>query len=96
MAQWVLKFNGQVVPRRTCRPLRTDELNNPVEIRHRKRFDEQIEGRFGSLVNPHKINIKMARNPENIENEFQEDFVPYEDGYEKQIIIPETHESEDS
>ena len=33
MAQWILKVNGRVVPRRSLRPLKLDEIHNPVEIK---------------------------------------------------------------
>ena len=32
MAQWILKANGRVVPRRSLRPLKVDEIHSPVEI----------------------------------------------------------------
>ena len=45
MAQWVLKANGNVVPRRTLRPLHVDELQNPTETKKREAFDVLIERR---------------------------------------------------
>ena len=45
MAQWVLKENGRVVPRRTLRPLHVDELQNPTETKKREAFDVLIERR---------------------------------------------------
>ena len=39
MAQWILKVNGRVVPRRSFRPLRDDEIHSPVEIKKREVFD---------------------------------------------------------
>ena len=35
MTQWVLKSNGNVVPRRTVRPLHVNELHNPQEVKKR-------------------------------------------------------------
>jgi hypothetical protein len=35
MAQWILKANGRVVPRRTCRPLTTAEIHSPCAIQQR-------------------------------------------------------------
>ena len=46
MAQWVLKANGNVVPRRTARPLHVDEIHNPQEIKKRETFDALIERRW--------------------------------------------------
>ena len=37
MAQWVLKANGNVVPRRTARSLHVDELHSPQEVKKRER-----------------------------------------------------------
>lgn len=48
MAQWILKPNGKVVPRRTVRPLEPDEWNSETEKRKRKIFDELIEKRWGT------------------------------------------------
>lgn len=45
MAQWVLKCNGNVVPRRTLRPLSVDELHSPTEIKSREIFDTLIQAR---------------------------------------------------
>lgn len=54
MAQWVLKANGRVVPRRSCRPLRTAEIHSPTELKKRQTFDELIERRHGTSINPPK------------------------------------------
>ena len=44
MAHRILKANGRVVPRRSLRPLKVDELHCPVEIKRREVFDELIRG----------------------------------------------------
>ena len=54
MAQWVLKANGNVVPRRSPRPLTTAEIHSPTEAKKRKIFDELIERRHGTSINPPK------------------------------------------
>jgi hypothetical protein len=54
MCQWVLKSNGKVVPRRSVRPLNPSEIHSEVEIRKRKVFDELIERRHGTSINPPK------------------------------------------
>ena len=48
MAQWILKANGRVVPRRSLRPLKVDEIHSPVEIKKREVFDELIKRRWGT------------------------------------------------
>ena len=48
MAQWVLKANGNVVPRRTLRPLQTAELHSETEKRKRIIFNTLIEKRWGT------------------------------------------------
>ena len=52
MGQWILKANGRVIPRRSLRPLKVDELHSPVEIRKREVFDELIKRRWGSPMTP--------------------------------------------
>ena len=42
MAQWILKANGRIIPCRTCRPLRQDEVNDPIEVVKQKSFDDAI------------------------------------------------------
>ena len=48
MAQWILKANGRVVPRRSLRSLKADELHSPVEIKKGEVFDELIKRRWCS------------------------------------------------
>ena len=48
MAQWILKTNGRVVPRRSLRPLKVDEIHSPVEIKEREVFDDLIKRRWGT------------------------------------------------
>ena len=52
MAQWILKANGRVVPRRSLRPMKVDELHSPVEIKKREVFDELIQRGWGSPMTP--------------------------------------------
>ena len=52
MAQWILKANGRVVPRRSLRPLKVDEIHSPVEIKKREVFDELIQRRWGTPMTP--------------------------------------------
>ena len=48
MSQWILKSTGKVVPRRTTRPLRTEEKHSPVEIKKRQMFDAIIRRKLGN------------------------------------------------
>lgn len=48
MTQWLLKANGNVVSRRTVRPLREEEKRHPVIKRQQEDFDAFIEKRFGT------------------------------------------------
>ena len=50
--KWILKANGRVVPRRSLRPLKVDELHSPVELKKREVFDELIKRRWGSPMTP--------------------------------------------
>ena len=42
------KANGRVVPKRSLKPLKVDELHSPVETKKREVFDELIQRRWGS------------------------------------------------
>ena len=50
MAQAVLKSNGTVVPRRTCRPLTIAEIESPTEQSLRNDFDARINSRHGDSL----------------------------------------------
>ena len=50
MAQWVLKANGNVVPRRTVRPLKASEISSETEQAKRKIFDDLIKTRHGTSL----------------------------------------------
>ena len=76
MCQWILKANGQVVPRCTVRPICTDEIYAEHEIRKRKIFDELIRKRWGDTINPPKLNSKIHTSK-------QHDFIEYEDEVEQ-------------
>jgi hypothetical protein len=52
MAQWVLKCNGMVVPRRSLRPLQVAEMHSPEEKERRKIFDACIARKLGTSVTP--------------------------------------------
>ena len=52
MCQWVLQHNGQVVPRRTLRRLKPEEISptNVAEANKRAAFDAEIKSRLGDSV----------------------------------------------
>ena len=84
MAQWVLKANGNVVPRRSPPKISVAELHSDVEEKKRAVFDRLIEKRRGTAINPPKSS--------NEEDKFEE----YYDDDEDQRVIPETEDSVDS
>ncbi len=47
MTAAILKSNGQVVYRRTFRPLTPEELADPVQVKHRQEFDESVAEALG-------------------------------------------------
>ena len=87
MAQWVLKANGKVVPRRTCRPLTVAETHSAQEQRKQTIFDGLIERRWGTSINPPKLD------PDNNE---QDKYEEYEDNDEVTRTVPEIEDSVDA
>jgi hypothetical protein len=55
MCQWILRANGKVVPCRTVRPLREDEKRDAGVVQKQKLFDGMINGRWGTSINPPKL-----------------------------------------
>ena len=78
MAQWILKANGQVVPRCSVRPLHPGELTSPSEQSKHQSFNALIDRRFGTLINP-------LQQPNDDDGKFG-NFEPYEDNNE--VIQP--------
>ena len=58
MAHWILKANGEVVPRKTHRPLQVSERHSPVEIKKREIFYNLIRRRWGDSVTPARTEVK--------------------------------------
>ena len=85
MCQWVLKANGEVVPRRSLRPLTTAEIHSPVEVKKRKVFDELIERRWGTSISP----------PKTVSDESHE-FEYYEDDEEQARKAPDVEDAVDA
>jgi hypothetical protein len=87
MAQWILKGNGNVVPRRSSRPLKPEEVHNEQEREKRKIFDALIERRWGRSINP------MTAEPDPDElNDYDE----YHDEDEDARVIPDIEDTVDA
>ena len=93
MAQWVLKSNGKVIPRRSTRPLTAAELDSPSELEKRKLFDKLIQGRYGETMSPSPISTKIE--VETV-SEDEDEFEPYTDGDEQPRVIPEHEDPVDA
>lgn len=83
MAQWILKANGNVVPRRSHRPLQTSELHSPSEEKKRRIFDALIERRWGTSISPPQTQPSK-------------DFDLYEDETERPNPMPDTEDTVDA
>ena len=79
MAQWILKANGNVVPRRSMRPLNTEEVHSEQEQAKRKVFSDLIKRRWGTSINP-------PRNAEPEPDDLESD--EYEDDDEVARVVP--------
>lgn len=86
MCQWVLKSNGNVVPRRSLRPLKPEELRSETENDKRKLFDALIAKRHGTSMNK----------PKPHSSEEDKAFDEYEDPDEDARIIPDIEDTVDS
>lgn len=86
MAQWILKANGNVVPRRTHRPLKIEEIHSEVEKKKRATFDALIERRWGTSINP------PTTEPLTTDDDFEE----YRDDDEDARIIPDIEDAVDA
>jgi len=92
MCQWVLKANGNVVPRRTVTPLTHDEIHSPNDERRRRVFDQLIEKRFGKSVNASK-DLQDSPTSAEIATEEEETWEPYTDEEEP---AHEVHDMDDA
>jgi hypothetical protein len=84
MAQWILKANGNVVPRRSCRPLNIAEQHSEQERAEQKIFDELIKRRWGTSINP----------PTTV-SPTDDDLDEYQDDDEAARIIPDIEDTVD-
>jgi hypothetical protein len=85
MSQWILKSNGNVVPRRSMRPLRVDELHSSEEQKKREIFGALIERRWGTSINP-------PTDTADKDDEWEE----YEDPDEPARTVPDIEDTVDS
>jgi hypothetical protein len=74
MAQWTLKANGSVVPRRSLRPLKPKELRSDTETSRRILFDELIERRWQTSINPPKVESTKNDNKDFEEYSYSDKF----------------------
>ena len=61
MTQWVLKQNGQIVPRRTMRRLTPEERAREIEIKKISEFNDAIKARYGDSFS---LPYKTLENPQ--------------------------------
>ena len=64
MAQWILKANGCVVPRRTAIPLTTAQQKSETDNNKRALFNKLITKRWGTYISP--PSVKIDKTTENI------------------------------
>ena len=86
MAQWILKANGNVVPRQMHQPLQTAEIHSPTEVKKRKVFNALIERRWGTSISP----------PKTTGGNQKPEFENYEDDDEPERVIPEIEDAVDA
>ena len=87
MAQWILKANGNIVPRHSHCPLQVAVINSPTEAKKYKWFDSLIERRWGTSMVPPNQNTGKAK---------EENFKIHEDDDENGCHIPDIEDSVDS
>jgi hypothetical protein len=63
MAQWILKANGNIIPRRTARPLQVAKKHSPMVHKQQEVFDGLIERRHGTSINPPKTRAAILTSP---------------------------------
>ena len=72
MAQWILKSNGKVVPHRTIRPLRPDEIRSETEKRKRDLLDQLIAQRWGMYICP-PPDVDSDPSPDKVHDQYEPD-----------------------
>ena len=86
MAQWVLKANGNVVPRHTARPLTVAETHSTMELKKRGTFDALVEKQWGTSMSPPPV---PRDDTELVSDE-------YEDDDEDKRVIPDVEDTVDA
>ena len=92
MCQAILKQNGKVVPRRSCRSLNAGELaaSNEVEVLKRAEFDAAIKQKLGdSFSLPTHVQPQQAGDSKDASNPQDETFDPFTGVEEPHIEVPE-------
>ena len=92
MAQWVIKVNGNILPRRSSRPLMVSDTHLPTEIYKHAIFDKLIKRRHGTPINQPKIST--LTDEESDDKEFQ--FEAYEDDSEQAQTVPNIEDTVDA
>ena len=91
MCQAILKQNGIVVPRRSCRSLTVGELaiTNEVEAIKRREFNSAIKAKLGDSFSPPNIQKRPRTESKNVVSDSEDDFDPYFGVVEPEDPIPE-------
>ena len=87
MCQWVLQANGEIVSRRTVRPLLPEELHQEVEQKKRDLFDVLIEMRHGGSIPKRMCTSSLV--------EEEEDWVQYSSEEELVKEVPDMEDDVD-
>ena len=89
MAQWILKSNGNVVPRRSLRPLTVSETASETEQKKRETFTALITTRHGGSV-PRRPNAKESDDDSDDDDDYVDNYLQeYGDDDESPRFIPE-------
>jgi hypothetical protein len=97
MAQWILKANGNVVPRRTARPLNIAEINSSTEIDKRRMFDGLVVKRWGTSMSPAKLSKSSDNESVGAETlETVDEWEEYSDDDEDARVVPESEDTVDA
>jgi len=86
MSQWILNSRGNVLPRRSPRPLTVAEIHSEHEKSKRKIFDDLIQRRHGTSLNPPIVR----------DEEESDEFEEYEDDDEKARVVPDIEDTVDA
>ena len=85
MSQWVLKANGEVIPKRSVRPLKLNELHCATNLKQRETFNSLIERRYGDITTPSNVS-------QSSQDDGAESWTPYHDEHVPPQHIPETED----